>query len=325
MPARNPLLALLVTLAAGCLLAPAGAAAQSYPSRPIRWIVPFPAGGPLDVVARLVARPLAEQVGQPVVIDNRPGANGILGTELAARAAADGHTLVTGAPGTIAINPALYKMAFDPVKDLVAITQFVSGSFVLVVGNAVPARTLAEFVAFARQRPGALNYASYGSGSSPHIAMEMLKRAAGIDLVHVPYKGSPAAMADMATGQVAAMFETPISAAPQARAGRLRALAVSVRERHPMLPEAPPVSDTYPGFHVDGWQGVFAPAGTPREVVALLNREMVRIVRSSEVSKRFTDLASEPVGNTPEEFAAKVASDALTWARVIREVGIKAD
>ena len=301
------------------------AVAQKFPAKALRWVVPFPPGGPLDVMARLVAQRLSDGIGQPVIVDNRAGANGIIGTEFVVRAPADGYTLLTGSPGTIAINPALYRLGFSPMRDLAPVTQILAGSFVLLVHPSLPASTFGEFLALARRQPGVLNYASYGSGSSPHLAMELLKRAAKIDLLHVPYKGTAPAFADLLAGQVSVMFDAPVTAMPQIRAGKLRALAVSVAKRHPLLPDTPAVAETFAGFNADGWQGVFVPAGTPRDVIAYLNVELVKAIRSPEIQKRIADLASETIAGTAEEFSEKVAADTARWAEVIREAAIKAD
>ena len=319
--ASTLLLLLLLPFAAVAAAPPA-----EFPSRPIRIVVPFPPGGATDAAARLVAQKMGEQWGQPVVVDNRPGAGGNLGSDLVAKAPADGYTLVMGVTGSHAINTSLYsRMPYDPQADFVAISQVAVVPNVLVVHPSVPARNLAELVALARKEPGRLDYASLGNGTAAHLGMEMLKSAAGVEITHVPYKGSAPAVTDLLAGQVQMMVDGLPSALPHVKAGKLRAIALTSLRRSPSLPELPTIAETYPGFYADAWSGLFAPRGTPQPVVDRLSAEVQRILKLPEVREKLAALGAEPVGSTQAEFAAHVKKEIDKWAKVVKTSGAKVD
>ena len=298
--------------------------AFSYPERPVRMIVAVPPGGPADILARLVAPKLTEGLGQTVVVDNRPGANGNIAYEMAARAVPDGHTFVLVAAG-VSINPSLYReVRYDPVKDFAAITQGVAVPNILVVHPAVPVATVPELVALAKARKGQLAFASAGNGTSGHLALELFKQRAGIDAVHVPYKGGGPALAELVAGQVQALFSLALAATPQIKAGRARGLAITSGKRSPVAPELPTVAELgFSGFEVVGWFGWLAPAGTPAAIVNRLNAEIVKTLKAADVRERLLSQSTEPVGNTPKEFAAFVKSERDKWAQVIRRAGVR--
>ena len=267
----NPIKLLAVALCA-CVPLAVAAQTENYPSKSIRIVVPFPAGGATDAAARLIATRMSEKWGQPVVIDNRAGAGGNVGSDIVAKSAPDGYTLVMGVTGSHAINTSLYsKMPYDPVADFVAISQVAVVPNVVVVHPSVPARTLAELVALAKREPGKLNYASLGNGTAAHLGMEMLKSAAGIEITHVPYKGSAPAVTDLLAGQVQVMVDGLPSALQHVKAGKLRAIALTSLQRAPALPELPTITESYPGFYADAWSGLFAPKGTPQPIVSQLS------------------------------------------------------
>src|SRR5262245_13708162 len=313
----------IVLLAA--LLAAGGAFAQ-YPSRPIRLVVTIPPGGAPDIAARVVGQKLAEGLGQPVVVENRPGANGNTAAGEVARAAADGYTLLLAADSLIAINPHLYsRMPLDTLKDLAPVASLVANQFVLSVNPALPVKTFQEFVEYARKASPPLNYASGGNGSQHQLTMELLKARAGINLVHVPYRGgAPATTATMA-GEVAAMF-AGTSTAPQIRAGRLRALATSGAKRSAAFPDLPAIAEFYPGFENSIWLGLFGPAGLPDEVLSRLRNEIGKTLQTAEVRDRLHDAGGlEPFATSPEDFAALIRRDHERYGKLIRDIGIKAD
>ncbi|WP_096695631.1 tripartite tricarboxylate transporter substrate binding protein [Polaromonas sp. AER18D-145] len=321
----NPIKLLTVALCA-CLSFAAAAQADNYPSRSIRIVVPFPPGGATDAAARLVATKMSEKWGQPVVIDNRAGAGGNVGSDIVAKSAPDGYTLVMGVTGSHAINISLYsKMPYDPVADFVAISQVAVVPNVVVVHPSVPARTLAELVALAKREPGKLNYASLGNGTAAHLGMELLKSAAGIDITHVPYKGSAPAVTDLLAGQVQVMVDGLPSALQHVKAGKLRAIALTSLHRAPALPDLPTIAETYPGFYADAWSGLFAPKGTPAAIVNQLSTEVQRILRLPDVREKLTALGAEPVGSTQTEFAAHVKREIDKWAQVVKTSGAKVD
>jgi tripartite-type tricarboxylate transporter receptor subunit TctC len=320
--------ALLSAIAAVGLCAISIAAdAQTFPNRPVRLIVSFPPGGATDVIARTIGTPLGQRLGQNVVVDNRPGSNGNISAELAANARPDGHTLLLGSDSLFGINPHLYsKMPVDLHKAFVPVTNLVTNLLVLTVNpDKVPSKTLAEFVDFARKANPSLFYASIGNGSQHHIAMELLKRTANIDLTHVPYKGGgPAGIATVA-GETVAMFGGG-SVVPLVRSGKLRALAVSSKTRSPTLPELPAIGESYPGYVVTIWQGLFAPAGTPPEIVSKLRTEVQEVLKMPDVGQKLINAGSgEPSLISVEEFSAMIADDYVRYGKVIKDTGIKVD
>ena len=309
-----------------CLPLVAAAQATDFPNRAIRIVVPFPPGGATDAAARLVAQKMGEHWGQPVVVDNRPGAGGNVGSDIVAKSPADGYTLVMGVTGSHAINTSLYsKMPYDPVTDFVAISQVAVVPNVLVVHPSVPASNLAELVALAKKEPGKLDYASLGNGTAAHLGMEMLKSAAGIDITHVPYKGSAPAVSDLIAGQVQMMVDGLPSSLPHVKAGKLRAIALTSLHRAPALPDLPTIAETYPGFYADAWSGLFAPKGTPQPVVDKLSAEVQRILKLPDVREKLAALGAEPVGSTQAEFTAHVRREIDKWAKVVKTSGAKVD
>jgi tripartite-type tricarboxylate transporter receptor subunit TctC len=300
-------------------------AADGYPTRTLRFVVPFPAGGATDVVTRVVAQKLAESWKRGVIVDNRGGAGGVVGSEYAARAPADGYTLVMGTTGTHAINASLYaKPSYLPLRDFVAITPAALLPNMIVAHPSVPARNIRELVALARANPGAVSYAS--SGNFLYLSGALFTTMAKIDMLHVPFKGGAQAMPAVMAGEVATSFATIVSAQPQVAAGKLRGLAVTSAKRFPSTPEVPTVAESgLPGYEAVAWYGVFAPAGTPAEVVTRLNAEIVRIVRSPEVREVFLKQGAESFATTPDEFTKIVERDIAKWAKVVKASGAKAD
>ena len=313
---------ILVLFAA--LAAAVSAHAQQWPSKPIRMVVNFPPGGAADQIARAVAPPLGEALGQPVVIENRPGANGNIGAEAVAKSPPDGYTLLMSSGGAFSVNPHLYtKLPFDPLKDLEPIAAAARILVFLVVKPELPAKTVEEFVALARANPGKLSYGSPGSGSSPHIAGEMFKRAAKIDVVHVPYKGAAPALTDLLGGQLDFMFDPGIGLG-QVRAGKLRLLAVGSPKRSPLFPDVPTVAEAgIVGFDADSWFGFYAPAGLPPDIAVRLNRELNRALQTQAVRDRITAIGGEPVAMSAAEFAEVQRKDRERFGAVVREAGIR--
>jgi len=302
------------------------AAAQSYPSRPIRLIVPFPPGGSTDLVARVVGQKLGDAWSQQVVIDNRPGANGMIGSEIVARAAPDGYTIVLGTIGPFAINAGLYKMSYDIVKDFAPITYSANVANVLVVNPSVPAKDVKELLALARAKPGTLTFGSSGTGGAPHMAVELFRLLAKVNVTHVPYKGGGPAMADLVGGQITGSFASMPSAIPFIKAGKLRALGVSSSKRSPALPDAPTVAEAgVPGFAVLDWQGFFTTAKTPPEIVNKLNAEIRRILAQPDVVERLMAAGVEIQTSTPKEWGDFVKSEVEKWQKVTKEAGIKVE
>ena len=320
-------IAAAAALLAACLAWPSAGTAQEYPAKPIRVLAPFPAGSGVDVVARLVGTPLAQSVGQPVVVDNRPGAAGRIACELAARAMPDGYTLLLGNASTLAMLPSLDKrVAYDPVKSFAPIALISSSANVLVVHPSVAATSIPALITLAKARPGALNYGSAGSGNSTHLAAELFKLTAGVDLVHVPYKGTPPMMTDLLTGQIQLSFTSLLSALPHIQQGRLRALGVTSLKRAVSLPEVPTISEAgLSGYEMIVWQGILAPAKTPQSIVTLLNREVTRVLEMAETRQRLAVQGLEPVGGTPAQFGAYIVAEVAKWAKVIKHAGITAD
>ena len=309
-----------------CVAAPQVNAAETFPSKPVRIIVPFAAGGPTDIVARTVGQQLTLAFGQPVVIDNRPGAGGVVGADLAAKSAPDGYTLLLCSTGAMAINPGLLpSMPYDPVRDLAPITLVVTIPYLLLVNPSYPAQSVKELLAIARAKPGQLNYGSAGNGTTSHLAMELFRSMAGIRVTHVPYKGSAPAATDLVGGQLQLLFDAPPSSLPFVRSGRLRALGISTMRRTPLLPDVPTISEAgVPGYEVLTWSGICAPAGTPRAVITRLNEAIVKGVTSRETRERFAALGADVVANSPDEYREFILAELAKWSRVIREAGVVA-
>jgi tripartite-type tricarboxylate transporter receptor subunit TctC len=310
----------LATLILALLLSSA-AGAQTYPSKPVRFVVPFPPGNAGDLMARMLAEKLTTSMKQTVIVDNRPGAGGNIGAEHAAKSAPDGYTVLIAASGIVTANAFLYKLSFDPLKDLTPVTLLYSGAPLLVVSHKVEAKSLQELIESARRNPGKYTYASYGSGHVSHIIGEMFKQAAGVDLLHVPYKASP--LPDVMSGQVDMIFESPLLVVKNT--GKLRPLGVVSAKRNPKLPDVPAIAEVLPGFEVTGWLGAFVPAGTPPDIVQRLNREFVTAMQAPDFRKRLDELMLDPGGNTPEEFAAYVRAMYERVGHVIRSANIKAE
>ncbi len=323
---RSLCLALLVVL--GVALSGSAAQAQPrFPQRAVHLIVPFPPGGSTDIVARAIAQAMSDGFGQPVIIDNRPGAGGSIGVEAAVRAPADGYTLVMGHIGTLAVNPALYAhLPYDPLRDLAPIDLIALVPNILVVHPSLPASTVQELVALLRARPGAYSYASGGAGSAAHLAVEYFKLVTGTDIVHVPYKGTGPAMTDLLGGQVALTMTGLPPLAPQIRAGRVRALAVAGNQRLAQMPNLPTVAESgYPGFAATQWYGLLAPAGTPAAVIDRLHAEVVRSLALPAVRMRLEAEGAEPVDSSPARFAAFIRAEIERWGKVVRDARIRAD
>lgn len=299
--------------------------ARPYPSKPLRFIVPFLPGGGSDIVARFIGQHLTAAWGQQVVIDNRGGASAMIGTEAAARAAPDGYTLLLGT-NQLAINPSLYQnLSYDPVKDFSPVTRVASAPLILVVNPALAAASVAQLIALAKAKPGELNFASSGNAGPPHLAGELFKTMTGINLLHVPYKGSGQALPALIGGQIHLMFATMPSALPQVRAGGLRGLAVTSLKRANATPELPTVAETLPGFEAIAWYGIMVPAKTPKRIINLLNSEVRRILARSEFRERLAAEGAEPGGSTPEEFAAFIGTETGKWAKVVKASGARAN
>jgi tripartite-type tricarboxylate transporter receptor subunit TctC len=320
-----------VALAIG-LLSAAGAAAQpaaaaDWPSRPIHIIVPFPAGSSPDLVARILAEKLAPALGQPVVVENRPGAGGNLGTGMVARAAPDGYTFGLSIPGPLAVNAVLYKkLDYDPFKDLAPVSLVGASPNLLVVDPKLNVESVKDFVALAKSQPGKLNYGSVGNGSASHLTMELFKEAAGLDIVHVPYPGSPQVTTAILSGQIAAGFVVPATAMPLVQAGRLKALAVTTSVRSVVLPEYPTLAEAgYPEVVSTAWNAVVAPAKTPRPIIERLSRELVAILRSEDVREKMMRIYFQPIGTAPQGLANLMRSEVERWGKVIRKTGATAD
>jgi tripartite-type tricarboxylate transporter receptor subunit TctC len=320
----------VAAMLAGVLLSlspPLLAAEQPYPSKPIRLVVPFPAGGPLDVIARAIGQKLSLAWGQPVIIDNRPGAGGNIGADLVAKSAPDGYTILEGALSTHAVNVSLYsKLPYDPIKDFAPITLVAVTPNVLVLNPSVPANSVAELIAYARANPGKLAFGSGGNGSAGHLAGELFKTEAKLDIVHVPYKGSAPAMQDLLGGQIQLMFDNLASSMQQVRAGKLKAIAVTTAKRSPLVPDLPTLAETgLPGFDIYTWWGFLAPAGTPKEIIAKWNAEVTRILGTPEMQAYFAQQGAEPSPTSPEQFMALIQSEIPKYAKIIKASGAKVD
>jgi tripartite-type tricarboxylate transporter receptor subunit TctC len=312
-----------LTTALPAAAAQTAAPAARYPEKSIRVIVPFAAGGGLDLTARVIGQKITERWGQNFVIDTRPGAATIVGTEIASRAVPDGYTLLM-ITTTFAINPTLYKkLPYDPFKDFTPITQLNSQPNVIVVSASFQASTVKDLIALAKAKQGELTFASPGAGSAPHLSGELFKRMAGVQMIHVPYKGIPPAVTDILGGRVTMLFTTTISAAPHVKSGKLKALALTSAKRLPSMPDVATIGETVPGYQAEAFQAVVAPAGVPRPIVEKLAAEIAAIVKSPEVTARFEADGALPVGSTPQQFSAFLKNEMLKWGKVIREAGIQ--
>lgn len=299
--------------------------AQAWPSKPIRYIVPFPPGAFNDTLGRIMSSELPKALGQPVLVENRPGGNTIIGTEAAAKSAPDGYTLF-GAALPFSVIQSLYKTSFDVTKDFAPITLAGTTPNLLVANPNVPVNTVKELIAAAKATPGGLNYASTGNGTSNHLSFELFKSMTGTAITHIPYKGSAPAVTDLIAGQVQVMFDNTPNVLPHVRAGKLKAIAVSSKKRSSLAPEVPTVDEAgVPGYDVTVWFGILAPAGTPREIVQRLNTEMVKIMRSPEITSRFNNAGVDVVASSPDEFSVFLKSEVARWAKVVQDANIKAD
>ena len=298
---------------------------QDFPTKPVRLVVPFPAGGPTDLLARTIGQKLSEMWNQPVVIENRPGAASMIGVDAAAKADPDGYTLAMG-PSAMVVNPSLYrKMPYDTLKDLAGVTQLVSAPLFLVAHPGLKANNVAELVTFAKANPGMVTYASPGSGTTAHLAMELLKARTGVDMVHVPYKGTQPAQIDLLSGRVQIMFDVLPTHLAQIKSGRLKVLAVGVDKRVDLLPEVPAVAETVPGFDVSAFFGVVASSTTPRDLINKLGADFAKALDSPEVKGKLASLGMVAVGSTPDQFDAFIRSEIIKWAEVVKSAGAKAD
>jgi len=317
----------IAVLAAFALTAVGTASAQTWPTKPIRYVVPFAAGGSTDILGRTIAEKLSAALGQPVVVDNKPGAGGGVGAAEVAKAAPDGYTIMGGTISTHAINASLYSsLPYDPVKDFVPITLIARVPNMLVINNDIPAKNVAELIKLMKANPGKWSFASAGNGTSQHLSGELFKSLAGVEMQHIPYKGSPPALNDVMGGQVSMTFDNITTAWALAKGGKLRAIAVTTASRSPAAPEVPTLAESgLPGYEIGSWQGVFAPAGTPPDIVKRLNAEIVKIIKSPDVQKKLIDLGAEPVGDSPEQFAAFVKAEVAKWGDVVKKSGAKID
>ena len=313
------LLALLASVCAGA------AVAQDYPNHPIKVLVPWPPGQATDLAARMVSEKLVPALGQPLVVDNRPGAGGVIGSELASKAAPDGYTLLAGSSGPISISPNVQKVPYDPLKDFATISLLAVNSYVLVVNPSVPAKNVPELIALLRANPGKYSFSSSGSGASSHLASVLFNSMANVNAVHVPYKGSSPSVSDLVSGQVAYTMETVPGVISFVKSGRLRALGVSSAKRSTAMPELPTIADDLPGYEMSGWIGLMAPAGTPSEISARLSREVRKILEIPEIRERFLALGQEPSGNTPEEYAEFLRRQNDRYASIVKQANLKLD
>jgi tripartite-type tricarboxylate transporter receptor subunit TctC len=307
------------------LIIATAASAQSYPDKSVRMVVPFAAGaGSNDIMARLVAQKLSDALGQQFVVDNRPGASGIIGTDIVAKAPPDGYTVLMMSL-TFTVNPSLFsKLPYDTVRDLIPVTMVASAPLMLVVHPSVPAKSVTEFIAYAKANPGKLNFGSGGPGTTPHLAGEMIKTMAGIQVTHIPYKGGAPALTDLVAGQIQFMCENIPGTLPFAKAGKLRALAVTDLKRSPLLPELPTLDEAgLKGYQIVGWNGLFVPAGTPQPIVNRLNAEVVKALALPDVKDRLATLGADAVGDTPQHFAVFIKAEIPKWAKVVKDAGLK--
>lgn len=299
--------------------------AQGYPAKPVRFVVPYPAGGVNDIIARVLAQKLGDALGQQIVIDNRPGAGGNLGTDHVAKASPDGYTLLSGGVGSLTMNPGLGKVPYDTLRDFTPIALIANSPNVLIVHPSLPARSTAEFIALAKARPGQIHYGSGGVGSTPHLSGALFAAMAGVNLVHVAYKGGAQAMTDLMGGHVQMSFVGIPPALPHIRSGKLRALGVSSAQRTAQLPDVPPISDAVPGYDVNPWFGILAPKGVPDDIVVKLSAEIARALRSPDMRERLMAQGCEPYSGSPEDFVQTIRSDLARWSKLIADMRIRAD
>jgi len=319
----NVLRLLFALLFALLLALPIPALAQ-YPARAVHVVVPFPAGGPTDILARALGQKLSERWGQPVVVDNKPGAGGAIGSEFVAKAPADGYTLLMATSSTHSIGPALQKLPYDPQRDFAPISQVSNATNVLVVSPKLGVSSVKELIALAKANPGKLNFASSGIGTIPHLTGELFKLKAGVDIQHVPYKGTGLSIPDLANGQVAMLFDSIVTALNYVKSGNVRALAISSPGRTPLAPDLPTMAESgLPGFESETWFGLFGPAATPKDVVARVSADTAAALKAPDLRERFAAVGAEPVGSTPEQFAERVRADTARWAEIIKAAGIK--
>jgi tripartite-type tricarboxylate transporter receptor subunit TctC len=324
MIARMKLLACLL-LTAATLLAPA-AHAQGYPTKPIRLVIPFPAGGATDIFGRAVSQKLGERLGQAIVVDNKPGAGGSIGSDIVAKAAPDGYTLLLATSSTHSIGPSFgTRLPYDAVADFTPIAYVGQAPSIMLVPNSAPAKTVKEWVEYARKNPGKLNYASSGNGTVVHLTAEYFKAQAGLFLVHIPYKGTALAIPDLVSGKVDVLFDSLPSGLPHVKEGRLRALGITSLKRSPLLPDLPPVSDTIPGFESVTWFGMYGPKGMPADLVNRINTAVNEALKDRDVLDRLARLGIEPAGGTPQEFAAMTTRDRAKWKKIIQDRRLTAD
>lgn len=317
---------ILKLMALAAVFATASAFGQNFPTKPVRFVVGLAPGGGTDTVARMVGQKLNQNINQQVIVDNRPGASGNIAAELVARSTPDGYTLLVTTASHV-INPALYKkLNYDPIEDFAPVTQLTAQPYIFVVHPSIPAKNVKEFIGLSKSHKAGLTYASSGAGLLGHLAMELLKSTANFEATHVPYKGAAPALMATISGEVDAFFPTIISGTPQVKNGKLRAIAVTTKERSPLLPNVATVAEQgFPGYEVSGWYGLLAPAAVPKEVLAYLNAETVKVLRDREVKGRMESQGAMPVGNTPDEFAAYMRSEAQKWAKVVKQSGATAN
>jgi len=318
---RNAFAGLVLALIAGAVVA------QPWPSKPIKWVVPFAPGGTTDILARTIGEKLSVALGQPIIVENKPGAGGGVGAEQVAKSPPDGYTIMGGTISTHAINASLYKnLPYDPVRDFAPITLIVRVPNMLVVNPDVPAKDVRELIALLKTNPGKYSFASSGNGTSQHLSGELFKVMTGVEMQHVPYRGSPPALADVVGGQVTMTFDNITTAWPLVKGGKLRALAVTTAKRSPIAPDVPTLAESgLAGYEIGSWQGVFAPAGVPAEIVKRFNAEIVRIINAPDIRQKLVDMGAEPAPNTSEEFAAMVKAEVAKWADVVRKSGATVD
>jgi tripartite-type tricarboxylate transporter receptor subunit TctC len=302
------------------------AAAQTYPARPVRMVVPFPAGGPTDIVGRTMAQKMSELLGQQVIVDNRGGAGGMIGTEQVAKAAPDGYTMLMGTIGGIAVAMSLQpNRGYDTLRDFAPITQSVTVTNILVVHPSVPAKNVKELLAIAKTKKGGLNYASSGAGTVTHLAGELFKLMGKVDITHVPFKGGAPALTALLSGEVDMSNENSLVVLPHVKSGKVRAIAVTGQKRSRLMPELPTIAETLPGYNASGWYGLFVPAATPKPIIARLSSESIKVLKMPDVIERLSSQGAEPVGSTPEEFGAYVRSEIDKWANLVKVANMKAD